>query len=99
MPQSIWMAVCEVSVELGDLPSGATKAFARITTWADSEEVVREKVSRYLESYRWQLLSIESATPIAQGTAYDDEMTDMITRTRTNPTAIILGRFFSYKES
>jgi hypothetical protein len=98
MPNTIWLAVCEVAVEPGDLPSGANKAFTRITTWADSLEAVEAKVSRYLESYRWQLLSIESAAPIGDADTYDDETIDMISRTRANPTAIILGRFFSYRE-
>ncbi len=99
MPSVIWLAGCEVSVERGDLPSGATKAFTRITTWADSLETLRTKVSRYLESYSWHLLDIESAAPIGDPDDYDDETIDMIARTRTNPSAIILGRFFSYKEN
>ena len=98
MAEVIWTAVCEVLVEPGDLPSGNTKAFVRITTWADSLEAVREKVSRYLESHRWKLLSIEDARPI-DNREYVPDTADMIERTRANRDAIILGRFDSYKEN
>jgi hypothetical protein len=99
MADTIWMAVCEIAVEPGDLPSGATKGFARITTWADSPETLREKVSTYLALYKWQLLFIETAHPVDEERSCDDETRDMITRTRVNKQAIILGRFFSYRES
>ncbi len=99
MPLGIWLAVCEISTEPGDLPSGATKAFARISTWASSEQELREKVSRYLQSFTWELLSVEAAKPIDEEASYDDETADMVRRTRENEEAIILGRFFSYRES
>jgi hypothetical protein len=43
--ETIWMTTCEVLVEPGDLPSGSTKAFANITTWADSRDMARDKIS------------------------------------------------------
>jgi len=99
MEEAIWMAVCEVLVEPGDLPSGSTKAFVRVTTWADSVETLKEKVSRYLSSYEWNLISIEAASPIDESRDYSEEIADMIARTRDNAKAIILGRFYSYKVS
>jgi hypothetical protein len=97
--ETIWMSTCEVLVEPGDLPSGSTKAFTNVTTWADSRDKVREKVSRYLESYKWHLISIEDAHPIDDNRDYGEEIAGMIERTRENPEAIILGHFFSYKEN
>lgn len=97
--ETIWMATCEVLVEPGDLPSGSTKAFANITTWADSIDTAKDKISRYLESFRWHLISVEDAHPVDESHAYDDEASDMIERTKGNPDAIILGHFFSYKEN
>jgi hypothetical protein len=99
MEQFIWKAVCEVLVEPGDLPSGSTKGFVSVTTWADSVETVKEKVAGYLASHQWRLLAIEDAKPIDERQDYGEESADMIARTRANPRAIILGRFFSYKES
>ena len=95
--ESIWITLAEISVEPGDLPSGATRAFAKITTWADSSKTVEEKLSRYLETYKWRLLSMQDAQPIDEEHDYGDEIQHMIERTRENPKAIILGRFFSYK--
>lgn len=95
----VWLAVCEILVEPGDLPSGATKAFVRVSTWADTVEMLREKASQYLQRFHWRLLSVEEAGPVDGMRAYDDEIADMIARTRENPKAIILGEFFSYKEN
>jgi|SRR5580700_1481265 hypothetical protein len=97
--QTMWMVTSEVLVEPGDLPTGSTKAFVNVTTWADSVETAREKLSRYLESFKWHLISIEDAHPIDESRDYGEEVADMIERTRDNPDAIILGRFFSYKEN
>src|SRR5437870_1125475 len=94
----IWKVVAEVLVEPGDMPSGSTKGFLTATTWADSLDTVTKKLSRYLESYKWHLISIEDAHPIDENQDYGEEIAEMIERTRNNQDAIILGTFFSYKE-
>ncbi len=97
--ETIWMTTCEVLVEPGDLPSGSTKAFANITTWADSPDTAKVKIARYLESFKWHLISIEDAHPFDESRKYEDDVAEMIEKTKGNPNAIILGRFFSYKEN
>jgi hypothetical protein len=97
--QTIWIATSEILVEPGDLPSGSTKGFANVTTWADSADMLKDKLSRYLESFKWHLISLEDAHAIEEDHIYNDELSEMIERTRNNPDAIILGRFFSYKEN
>ena len=97
--ETIWITTCEVLVEPGDLPSGSTKAFAKITSWADSPEMVGEKISRYLQSFNWHLIAVEDAQPFDENQDYDEEAAEMIERTKEDPNAIILGRFFSYKEN
>ena len=99
MEDAIWLAVCEVSVRPGDLPSGFTKAFGRATTWADSLETVKKKVSQCLESYEWELIAIEDARPIDDCQDYSAETTDLVARTRQDGKATLLGRFYSYKEN
>jgi hypothetical protein len=96
--ESIWLITCEILVEPGDLASGQTKAFANVVTWADSQDSVTSKIKRYLESFKWHLISFENAHPVDDGRAYSEEVWDLIDRARTNPQAIILGTFFSYKE-
>src|SRR5262245_1421386 len=91
MSDAIWLAVCEIAVQPGDMQSRATKAFVRVTTWASSEDALREKTSRYLESFNWHLLSIETARPIEDEEDLSDETTEMIERTRENQNTIILG--------
>jgi len=97
--ETVWIVTCEVLVAPDDLPSGCTKAFVNLTTWADSVEVIRKSVSRYMETSKWHLISIEDAHPIDDKRNYDEEVIDMIERARENPGTIILGRFFSYKEN
>jgi hypothetical protein len=96
--QEIWRVVAEVLVEPGDVPSGDTKGFLIVTTWADSLDTAQEKLSRYLESFKWHLISIEDAHPIDENQDYGEEIAEMIERARNNPDAIILGTFHSYKE-
>jgi hypothetical protein len=96
--QTMWMVTSEVLVEAGDLPSGSTKAFVNVIAWADSVDTLKDKLSCYLESYNWHLISIEKAQPIDESRDYGEEVAEMIAKTRNNPDAIILGRFFTYKE-
>jgi hypothetical protein len=98
--ERIWKLVAEVLVEPGDMPSGLTKGFMNVATWADSAESARNKLAKYIERFKWHVISIEDARLVADDEEYDDEqMEDMIARTRTNPNAIILGTFHGYKEN
>jgi hypothetical protein len=93
------LVTAEILVEPGDLPSGSTKGFVNITTWADSIETIREKLSRYLKTFNWHPISIEKAQPIDESHDYGAVIEDMLERTRSNPDAIILGTFHGYKEN
>ena len=98
--ERIWKLVAEISVKPGDMPSGLTKGFMNVTTWADSAESAEAKLANYISQFKWHVLSIEDARPIAETEQFDDErMQDMVTRTRINPDAIILGTFHGYKET
>ena len=54
----MWLVTTEVLVEPGDIPSGSTKGFMNITTWGDSQDAVKEKISRYLQTFKWHLIAI-----------------------------------------
>ena len=98
--EQIWKLVVEVLVQPGDMPSGLTKGFMNVTTWAESEEAARDKLATYIQRFQWQILSVENARPLADDEEFkDDKMTDMVARTRTNPDAIILGTFHGYREN
>jgi len=81
------------------MSSGSTKGFLVVTTWAETNEAAREKLTRYLESFNWHLISVEDSHPIDENHDYGDELEEMISRTQNNPEAIILGTFHSYKEN
>ena len=95
--QQLWVITAEILVEPGDLPSGETKGFANIVTWADSPGTAQQKVSDVLKSYRWEVLAIEATRPFDESKSYDDEILDIVDRARTNPNACIIGTVFSYK--
>ncbi len=98
--EQIWRLVAEILVEPGDMPSGLTKGFMNVTTWAESAEAAREKLARYIERFNWHVISVEDVRPVADNEEYrDEQMADMIEKTRTNPKAIILGTFHGYKEN
>lgn len=95
--QAMWVLVVEVLVEPGDLPSGSTRAFTTVTTWAESAEEARQKLSQYLRTFNWKLLDVEQAARYSESLTYHKNVADMIERTRNNPQAIILGEFHSYR--
>jgi hypothetical protein len=95
----IWKLVAEVLVEPRDMPSGLTKGFMNVTTWANSAESAREKLAEYIKRFNWHVISIEDARPVAADEQFDEELDDMVERTRTNLNAIILGTFHGYKEN
>jgi hypothetical protein len=96
--EKIWKLVVELAVEPGDMQSGLTKGFMNVTTWADSADSATDKLVKYLARFNWHVIGIEDARQIADDEVFlDEEMEDMIARTRTNPNAIILGTFHGYK--
>ena len=68
-----------------------------IMTWSDSREAASLKIERYLNSFGWSLVEVDTADVIDEDSQYADEVADMIDRTRNNPNAIILGAFHTYK--
>jgi hypothetical protein len=97
--ESIWIATVEILVAPDDLSSGRTKGFINITTWANTEQGAAKKVARYLERYNWHLLGVERIHRFEEGVTYEDEVADMVERTRANPDAIILGSIHTYPEN
>lgn len=95
--EKMWLVLTEIVAQTGELSSRSEIGFMNITTWADSKEKASAKIQKYLESFGWHLISVEEANVIDGGTAYGEEVADMIGRTRVNPDAIILGTFHTYK--
>jgi len=83
--QQLWVITAEILVEPGDLPSGDTKGFANIVTWADSPKTAQQKVSEVLKSYKYEVLGIEASRPFDESTGYNDEILDIVDQARTNP--------------
>ena len=95
--ENVWITTAEVRVEPGDMPSGDTLGFMRITMWASSQEDLVKKLEAYLSKYNWELLSMENTAIIDRSKDYVDEVNQMIDETLQDRNAIRLGTYYSYK--
>ena len=93
----LWIITAEILLQPGDLPSGQTKGFTNVVTWADSSTAAQQKVSEVLKTYEWEVLGVEAARPFDESGSYDDDLLDIVDQARTNPNACIYGTIFSYK--
>lgn len=95
--EKLWIIHIELCVEPGDFASGDTIGFMNVVTWASLEEEAVQKLTTYLQTFKWHVLGVEDATPVDDDWIYPEEMGDMIDRARGNDKAILLGTFHSYK--
>ena len=96
MALEIWIGTIEIGYFEWERPDIRKRAFTVVTTWASSTEEFTEKCRQMLESYGWQLLTVERANPASALCDFGDEATDMLERTSANPNAIIYGTFYAY---
>ena len=97
MTQSdIWIGTIEISWIDENRPGVFHPAFTVVTTWATNAEEFREKCIRMLESYGWKLIEVDRANPVPDNVEFNEEVEDMLERTRSNPNAIIYGTFYTY---
>jgi hypothetical protein len=94
--QVIWIGTIEISWIDEKRPGVYRPAFTVVTTWAANAEEFREKCIRMLESYGWKLIDVDRANPVPDNVEFDEEVEDMLERTKTNPNAIIYGTFYTY---
>jgi len=96
MDSVIWIGTVEISFFDSDKPDIRKNAFTVVTTWASNPEEFAQKCERMLESYGWNLLGVEQSNPASAARDYNDEVMDLLERTRVNPNAIIYGTFHTY---
>jgi hypothetical protein len=95
--EKVWITTAEVKVEPGDMPSGDTLGFMRVTMWASSQEELLQKLTAYLAKYRWTLISTEKTEAVNTSLDYGDEVNQMIDETLQDQNVIRLGTYYSYK--
>jgi hypothetical protein len=93
--RELWIGVIEVLTEPND-KGGNARAFTNVITWASSAQEYADSVSSVFEEYGWTILGKENVRPVAQESGYDDEITEIIERARSNPKACIYGTFYYY---
>lgn len=95
--EKVWITTAEVKVEPGDMPSGDTLGFMRVTMWASSNEDFLQKLNAYFAKYKWKLISTDNTAEADPSSDYDDETNQMIDETLQDPNAIRLGTYYSYR--
>lgn len=95
--EAIWLVLTEIVAQTEDSPRALKVGFMNVTTWAETKEAAGTKIRLYLESFGWNLVSIEEAEVVGDKGFYGDDVAEMIERTRGNPKAIILGTFHTYR--
>jgi hypothetical protein len=94
--EKMWLVLAEIVAA----PEGSCRSeigFMNITTWADSREAATSKIERYLSSLGWHLVVVDKSEIINDDFLYGDNVAEMISRTRNNRNAIILGTFHTCK--
>jgi hypothetical protein len=95
--ENVWITTAEVEVNSGDMSSGDTLGFLKVTMWASSQEAFAQKLEAYLAKYKWKLLSMERTAAVDPSTDYGDEVNQMIDETLRDRNAVRLGTYYSYK--
>jgi hypothetical protein len=96
----LWMIRAEIEIKSGDLDLEPeyTKGFMNVITWGSSEESIRQKLSDYIGTFRWNLLSIDETCLVSNLKKSSIALDEMIARAKPNPMAIIIGTFHAYRE-
>jgi hypothetical protein len=95
--ENLWITLAEVAMEPGDVPSGDTLGFMWITMWASSSEDFRQRLTAYLEKYKWKLLSMEETEVVDPSQDRGDTINQMIDESLRDRDAVRLGTFHSCK--
>jgi hypothetical protein len=96
MNSAVWIGTVEISYVSAEDPGSLKRAFTVVTTWATSLEEFTQRCNHMLGTYGWKLLSVEKANPVPDDSSFDDEVEDLLERTRANRAAIIYGTFHTY---
>jgi len=93
----LWIVRVEMTVQPEDFASGNTVGFMNAVIWADAPELAAARLSRYLATFDWHVVSVEDISIACDDLVYQEKMQEMIDQARVNPEAIVLGDFHSYK--
>jgi hypothetical protein len=79
--EKLWITTAEVQTHPGDMPSGDTLGFMKVTMWASSCQDLNKRLDAYLANYKWRLLSMERSEVVDPSHDYGEEANQMIEET------------------
>jgi hypothetical protein len=94
---ALWHIKIEVCVQPEDFPEGHTQGFMNVITWAVSPGEACGKLSRYVQTFDWHVIEVQSVSLVQDRVDCSPELEDMIDRAQDNPLAVILGTFHSFE--
>ena len=71
--------------------------FCNVITWAEEPNEAKQKLRAYLATFKWTLIEADRIEIADETNDYGEEFNELLAQAATNPNAIILGRFYSYK--
>ena len=94
----LWKVFAEITVKSGHFEFGHTAGFMNSDTWAASADESRAKIEAYFRDLQLACRGIRGGFADPGYFFADSEgFQDMVDRAMTNPDAIILGTFHSFK--
>jgi hypothetical protein len=95
MKNELWIGLVEVLTEPSS-GGGNTRAFTSVVTWASSAATYATSVTEVFLKYRWTVLGVENARPVASENSFNEEIAEIIERAKNNPNACIFATFHYY---
>jgi|GEM_PF-2999627 len=93
----IWIVLAGVIAFTETAPEVAQPGFINVVCAGDDRQAVEAKVRDCLLSYGWQILQIESSSPVDDDAGYDDELWGLIEDVRQNSDLVLLATLHSYR--
>jgi len=92
----LWRIVAEIQMPKDDARDGYNHGFMNVVTWATTSEQAVSKLKSYIQSFDWNLMSVDPVEQITSTDGFGDDLFEMVIRAEENKNAIILGTFHSY---
>ena len=95
--EQVWIVFLEVLAFIDSAPIEGQLGFIDVVTSASTAELAEKKVRTCLESYEWQILSVEDISEADPEHPYGGDVNELIEDVLQNPTHVRLSTLHSYK--
>lgn len=93
--KSLWIGIAEVLTEPSE-PSGDTRAFTNVVTWAEDVASYGRMVESVFSNYGWTLIGTENVREVNDTASYAEDIAEIIAKAKNNPNACMFSTFHYY---